>query len=304
MTEPRSRRLLVTGAGGQVGGKLIAQAAAHGFAAIATTRTELDITDRAAIEAAFASLKPDAVINAAAYTAVDRAESEAELARAINADAPGLLGAACDRTGIPLLHISTDYVFDGSAARPWREDDPPAPLGVYGRSKAEGEAALRAATANHIILRTAWVFSPCGSNFLKTMLRLAAERDELTVVDDQKGSPSAAIDIAQVLLTLARLSLDRQAAGEAPPCGTWHFCNKGVTSWYEFACAIMTGAAQRHAPAARVRPIPTSAYPTPARRPANSALDCAKLTRDFGIVPRPWEDALDDVLDRLLTPNH
>ncbi len=304
MTEPRKRRLLVTGAGGQVGTKLIGQAAAHGFAAIGTTRAELDITDRAAIEAAIAALKPDAVINAAAYTAVDRAENEPELAEAINAHAPGLLGAACDRAGVPLLHISTDYVFDGSATRPWREEDPVAPLGVYGRSKAEGEAALRRAMENHIILRTAWVFSPCGNNFVKTMLRLAAERDELTVVDDQKGSPSAAIDIAQVLLTLARLSLDRQATGEAPPRGTWHFCNAGVTSWYEFARAIMARAAARGAPAARVRPIPTSAYPTPARRPANSALDCRKLTHDFGIVPRPWEEALDDVLDRLLTPDH
>ncbi|MCW5726932.1 dTDP-4-dehydrorhamnose reductase [Parvibaculum sp.] len=304
MAEPRTRRLLVTGAGGQVGTKLVAQAAAHGFAAIGTTRAELDITDRAAIEAAIASLKPDAVVNAAAYTAVDRAESEAELAHAINAIAPGLLGAACDRAGIPLLHISTDYVFDGAAGCPWREVDPVAPLGVYGKSKAEGEDALRKATANHIILRTAWVFSPCGSNFVKTMLRLAAERDELTVIDDQRGSPSSAIDVAQVLLTLARLSLDRQAAGEAPPRGTWHFCNEGVTSWCEFACAIMAGAAARGAPAARVRPIPTSAYPTPARRPANSALDCTKLTRDFGIVPRPWEQALDDVLDRLLAPTH
>ncbi|MDO8838149.1 MAG: dTDP-4-dehydrorhamnose reductase [Parvibaculum sp.] len=304
MTEPRTRRLLVTGAGGQIGTKLIARAAAHGFAAIGTTRAELDITDRAAIDAAIASLKPDIVINAAAWTAVDRAESEPDLAHEINAHAPGLLGAACDRAGIPLLHISTDYVFDGSAARPWREEDPLAPLGVYGKSKAEGEAALRRATENHIILRTAWVFSPCGSNFVKTMLRLAAERDELTVVDDQKGSPSSAIDIARVLLTLARLSLDRQVAGEAPPRGTWHFCNAGVTSWYEFARAIMAGAAARGAPSARVRPIPTSAYPTPARRPENSALDCTKLTHDFGIVPRPWTEALDDVLDRLLTPDH
>ncbi|MEQ8327938.1 MAG: dTDP-4-dehydrorhamnose reductase [Parvibaculum sp.] len=304
MIEPHTRRLLVTGAGGQVGTKLIAEAAAHGFAAIGTTRAELDITNRVAVEAAIAALKPDAVINAAAYTAVDRAESEPELAEAVNAHAPGLLGVACNRADIPLLHVSTDYVFDGSANRPLREEDPVAPLGVYGRSKAEGEVALRRTTENHIILRTAWVFSPCGSNFVKTMLRLAAQRNELTVVNDQMGSPSAAIDIAQVLLTLARLSLDRQASGKTPPRGTWHFCNSGVTSWYEFARAIMARAAAQGAPAARVRPIPTSAYPTPARRPANSALDCTKLTNDFGIVPRPWTEALDDVLDRLLAPTH
>ncbi|MBX3489196.1 MAG: dTDP-4-dehydrorhamnose reductase [Parvibaculum sp.] len=293
------KRLLVTGAGGQVGTELAAEAAAAGFAVVAPPRAELDITDENAVAAAIAAAKPDAVVNAAAYTAVDRAESEPEQARAVNARAPGILGSACDHTGIPLLHISTDYVFDGMSERPWREGDPVAPLGVYGASKAEGEAALRVAAPRHIILRTAWVFSPHGNNFVKTMLRLASTRDELAVVDDQRGSPTSATDIAQALLALAASAVEARPA-DAPLWGTYHFCNAGVTSWCGFARAIMAGAAVRGGATARIGPIPAADYPTPARRPAYSALDCTKLKTAFGIEPRPWEEALDDTLDRLL----
>ncbi|MCW5701074.1 MAG: dTDP-4-dehydrorhamnose reductase [Bradyrhizobium sp.] len=293
------KRLLVTGAGGQVGTELAAEAAGAGFAVVAPPRAELDITDGGAVAAAIAAAKPDAVVNAAAYTAVDRAESEPEQARAVNARAPGILGKACDRAGIPLLHISTDYVFDGKSERPWREDDPVAPLGVYGASKAEGEAALRAAAPRHIILRTAWVFSPHGNNFVKTMLRLASTRDELAVVDDQRGSPTSATEIAQALLALAASAVEARPA-DAPIWGTYHFCNAGVTSWCGFARAIMAGAAVRGGATARIRPIPAADYPTPARRPTFSALDCTKLKTVFGIEPRPWEEALDGTLDRLL----
>ncbi|MBX3497341.1 MAG: dTDP-4-dehydrorhamnose reductase [Parvibaculum sp.] len=296
---PTLKRLLVTGAGGQVGTELAAEAAGAGFAVVAPAHAELDITDENAIAAAIAAAKPDAVVNAAAYTAVDRAESEPERAHAVNARAPGILGSACNRAGMPLLHISTDYVFDGMSARPWREDDPVAPLGIYGASKAEGEAALRAAAPRHIILRTAWVFSPHGNNFVRTMLRLASERDELAVVDDQRGSPTSATDIAQALLALAASAIEAKPA-DAPLWGTYHFCNAGVTSWCGFARAIMAGAAARGGATARIRPIPTADYPTPARRPAFSALDCTKLKTAFGIEPRPWEEALDDTLDRLL----
>lgn len=279
--------------------ELTVEGAAAGWAVSHLTRANLDVTDRDAVAAAIAAAKPEVLINAAAWTAVDRAESEPEAAHAVNARAPGIIGAACARARIPVLHISTDYVFDGNAKRPWREDDPVAPLGVYGASKAAGEDALRAATENHIILRTAWVFSPHGQNFVRTMLRLAAERDELAVVDDQHGCPTSATDIARVLLALAGRAANGETAREA--WGTWHFCNHGVTSWCGFARAIMAGAAARGAPAADVHPIPTSAYPTPARRPANSALDCTKLGSVFGIEPRPWAEALDEVLDRLLT---
>ncbi|MEX1153057.1 dTDP-4-dehydrorhamnose reductase [Parvibaculum sp.] len=301
MIAPPSKRVLVTGAGGQVGTELTVEAARMGFSVAALPHTDLDIADENAIAEAVTALKPDVVINAAAYTAVDKAESEPERAHAINARAPGFLGVACDRAGIPLLHISTDYVFDGNTGRPWREDDPVAPLGVYGASKAEGEDALRRATANHVILRTAWVFSPHGHNFVRTMLRLSSERDELSVVDDQLGCPTSATDVARVLLKLTSTILDDKTAGGEQPRGTFHFCNAGTTSWYGFARAIMAGAEMRGAPSAAVQPIPTSAYPTPAHRPANSALDCAKLKSVFGIEPRPWEEALDGVLDRLLT---
>jgi len=299
--DPTLKRLLVTGAGGQVGTELAAEAAAAGFAVVAPARAELDITDEKALAAAIAAAKPDAVVNAAAYTAVDRAESEPGIAHAVNARAPGILGRVCDRAGIPLLHISTDYVFDGASERPWREDDPVAPLGVYGASKAAGETALRAAAPRHIILRTAWVYSPHGNNFVKTMLRLAGARDEIAVVDDQRGSPTSATDIAQALLALAASAIDAKAT-DAPLWGTYHFCNAGVTSWCGFARAIMGGAEARGGTPARIRPIPTAGYPTPARRPAYSALDCAKLKSGFGVEPRPWAEALDDVLDRLLKP--
>ena len=294
--------MLVTGAGGQVATELVAESGALGFSIMALSRSQLDITDADAIAQAIATHRPGIVVNAAAYTVVDKAESEPELANAVNARGPGLLGAACDAAGIPLFHISTDYVFDGSATRAWQEDDPVNPLGVYGRSKAEGEALLRRATQRHIILRTAWIFGAQGNNFVKTMLRLAGERDRLSVVDDQSGNPTSATDVARVLLQLASSCIDQMKAGEDPYWGTYHFCNAGVTSWCGFARAIMEGSSRRGGPSVPITPIATAEYPTPAKRPANSALDCGKLKTVFGIVPRPWEEALGDVLDRLLEP--
>ena len=212
--------MLVTGAGGQVATELVAESGALGFSIMALSRSQLDITDADAIAQAIATHRPGIVVNAAAYTVVDKAESEPELANAVNARGPGLLGAACDAAGIPLFHISTDYVFDGSATRAWQEDDPVNPLGVYGRSKAEGEALLRRATQRHIILRTAWIFGAQGNNFVKTMLRLAGERDRLSVVDDQSGNPTSATDVARVLLQLASSCIDQMKAGDDPYLGT------------------------------------------------------------------------------------
>jgi len=244
---------------------------------------------------------PSLVINAAAYTAVDQAESEPAAAYALNAVAPGLIAQSCAAAAIPLIHISTDYVFDGTSAAPYAETDPICPVSVYGASKEAGERAVRAATPRHVIVRTAWVFSPSGRNFVKTMLRLGAARHELRIVDDQIGSPTSAADIAAALAQIAQRLRARPAP--APACGTYHFCAAGHTSWHGFAAAIFDAAHKRGFQAApRLLPIPTSAYPTPARRPLNSRLACAKLSAAFGVTPRPWRAGLHACLDALLGP--
>lgn len=289
-------KLLVTGGGGQLATELVRQAGIHQVIALA--RTELDITDAAAVFKAVGKVAPDAVVNAAAYTAVDRAESEAEIAFATNRDGPAHLATACAAHGIPLLHVSTDYVFDGAKAGAYTEQDPPgpAPLGVYGQSKAEGEAAVRAALPEHIILRSSWVFSAHGNNFVKTMLRLADERDELKVVADQHGCPTAADDLAAAILAMLPLAVEHEGRW-----GTYHFCQPEATTWHGFAEAIIDQARAAGAQLCvqRIVPITTAEYPTPARRPANSVLDCAKLTSVFGIQPRPWRVSLQEVIQEL-----
>lgn len=296
------KRLLVFGAGGQVGTELLRHGPAHGFETIGLTRQSLDITNAAAIREAIRRSQPDGVINAAAYTAVDLAESEPELAHEINGQAPGLAGEACAAAAVPVFHLSTDYVFDGEMCRPYKEDDTIAPLSVYGRSKAEGEDRLRRAAERHIILRTAWVFSPYGRNFVKTMLRLASERETLSVVDDQYGSPTSAADIARTLLSLAARTLDQSRHGGQPLWGTYHFCSVGSTTWHGFAQAIMKRAASYGTTVPLVQAIGTADYPTPARRPGNSALDCSLIQQRFGIEPRDWRLALDETMDELLAP--
>lgn len=233
-----------------------------------------------------------AVINCAAYTAVDKAESEADLAEAINARAPAILARETALLGIPLIHVSTDYVFDGGKPSPYFESDPVLPLGVYGQTKEAGEAAVRAANPHHAIVRTAWVVSARGANFINTMLRLGAERPEVRVVDDQLGCPSNAKDIAAALFTVARDLGDRS--------GTWHFVNRGEASWHDLARRVFDAAAARGLPTPLLTPITTNEYPTPAARPANSRLDTSKITADFGIDPRPWQDAVDDILTERL----
>ena len=288
-------RIIVTGAGGQVGWELVRRAPLLGHEVLAWDVAELDISNAAAVDAALAASGADVLINAAAYTAVDKAEQEPALAFAVNRDGPAHLAAACQRLHIPLLHISTDYVYDGSKAGPWLESDVPAPLGVYGASKLAGDEAVRQILPRYLILRVSWVFGVHGHNFVKTMLRLAREREELRVVADQQGCPTFAGDIADVLLELAGRSAEIDARDA---WGIYHYGGAPLTSWHGFASAIVASARARETlPVQRVTAIATTDYPTPARRPLNSVLDCSKLADRFGIRPRPWQAGLDALLD-------
>lgn len=287
-------RIAVIGAKGQVGWELTHRARRLGHEALAWDQAELDICDAAAVDRALAASGADAVINAAAYTAVDKAEQEPELAFAVNRDGPAHLAIACNRLNIPLLHISTDYVYDGGKPSPYVEDDPVAPLGVYGQSKAEGDVAVQRLLPRHLILRVSWVFGIHGYNFVKTMLRLAREREELRVVADQSGCPTYAGDIADTLLNLAERIAEIDANGA---WGAYHYCGAPVTTWHGFASAIIEQA--RGFEALRVQTITaitTTDYPTPAARPVNSVLDSSRLAFRFGIQPRPWRDGLHAVL--------
>lgn len=275
---------LVFGQTGQVAQELARRAPN----AVHLGRAQADLSDPAACVAAIRAHAPDMVINAAAYTAVDRAETDEAAALQVNGAAPGAMAQACADLGIPFLHVSTDYVFDGSGTAPWKPEDPVAPLGAYGRSKLAGEQAVRAAGGRHVILRTSWVFSSHGANFLKTMLRLGADRPALRVVADQIGGPTPAGGIAGALLTMAD-ALRQGAAG-----GTYHYAGAPDTSWACFARETFAQAGL----AVTVEDIPTEAYPTPARRPLNSRLDCATLA-DFGIARPDWPQALAEVVSEL-----
>lgn len=292
----QSRAILVTGAGGQLGTELQRCHWPQGWEVVAKDHDTLDLTDTAAIAAMMASRQWAAVINGAAYTAVDKAESDVVTAWAVNAMAPAAFGEACAKAGIPLVQVSTDYVFAGDKDGAWEVDDPVAPLGVYGASKLGGELAVRTSGARHAIVRTAWVVSAHGHNFIKTMLRVGESRDTLTVVDDQRGSPTSAADLAHALMTIAvRLVEDADA-----PTGTFHFSNAGAVSWAGFASEIFRQSALRGGPSAAVTPITTADYPTPARRPANSLLSHDAIRAAYGIEPRDWQAALSDILDDLI----
>lgn len=289
--------IIVTGADGQVGWELCRALAPLGRV-VALRRSDVDLAEHDRLREAVRGLRPALIVNAAAYTAVDRAESEREAAFAVNAVAPGVLAAEAARTGATIVHYSTDYVFDGAADRAYVEDDPPSPMSVYGASKLAGDEAVAASGAPHLILRTSWVYAARGSNFMRTMLRLAHEREELRVVADQSGAPTPARLVAQVTAQL----LARHATGAsfelpAERWGSYHVASSGVTSWYEFACAILALDPRRDDQRCRaVTPIATSEFPTPARRPAYSVLDTGKLERTWGLRMPEWRGQLELVM--------
>ncbi len=286
-------RLLITGARGQLGRELTRQGDAHELKAVA--RDQLDITDQDAVSGCIASFHPDAVINAAAFTAVDRAESNVELAFAVNRQGPANLAWACRQKDIPLIHISTDYVFNGGKQGAYHEHDPVSPLGVYGSSKLAGEIAVEQYASRWMILRTSWVFSAHGNNFVKTMLRLGAERDTLGVVSDQYGCPTSANELARAIYAV----LDAGYSDENR--SVYHFCQPEATTWHDFAKAIFSEAEKQgmDLKISTVNAITTADYPTPAKRPANSEMDCSKFEEIFNFKIHPWRDSLREVVREL-----
>ena len=283
-------KVLVTGSNGQVGYCLVQQLRQQNADFLALDRDQLDITQRQAVWQTVSDYRPDVIINAAAHTAVDKAESEVEQAFAINRDGAAYLAEAAQQIGAAMLHISTDYVFDGQATQPYTETDATAPQGVYGQSKLAGEQAVLAACSRSIILRTAWVFGEHGHNFVKTMLRLGRERDSLGIVSDQHGAPTYAGDIAAALLHIAHhITQDKPTE-----YGIYHFSGKPYVSWYQFAEAIFQQAQQQGilANTPQLLAIATPDYPTPAKRPANSCLQLDKIQQAFGISPSDWQQAL------------
>jgi dTDP-4-dehydrorhamnose reductase len=295
-------KILLLGKGGQLGWELQRALAPLGEVAaldVDSPGPSADFTRPEALARTVRAAAPEVIVNAAAYTAVDRAESEPALTRTINAEAPGVLAAAAAAMGAWLVHYSTDYVFDGSGSAPWAEEDVPAPLNVYGRTKLEGEELIRASGCRHLILRTSWLYASRGNNFARTMLKLARERDHLQVVDDQIGSPTGADLLADVTAHVLRAAVPRPEMG-----GTYHAVAAGETSWHQYARYVVefaraAGAPVRVAPEA-IAAVPTSAYPTPARRPANSRMATHKLRRTFGLALPPWREGVERMLTEVL----
>lgn len=286
-------KVLITGCYGQVGTELMNLAADYGFVAIGMDHDTLDITDKAAVKACLLAEKPSVVINAAAYTAVDKAENDQDTAFAVNATAVGYLAASCESVDIPLIHISTDYVFDGSKSDGYVEDDVVSPLGVYGTSKLAGEEEVKKKCNKHYIFRTSWVFSAHGNNFVKTMLRLGTEREVLGVVADQLGKPTSAREISRVIYEVIK--------SNKHVWGTYHLAQPKTTSWAVFAKIIFEQgkAARMPLKIKHVNEIDTKDYPTPARRPAHSELDCGKLETVFNLKINPWQESLIQVIEEL-----
>lgn len=290
-------RILVCGGSGQVGLELVGRAGAYGLEALGVTREQLDITDSHRVADLVDQYRPGLIINAAAYTHVDNAEKQSEQAYAVNRDGVTNLAEAARQADIPLVHISTDYVFSGEADKPYRETDPVAPTGIYGASKLAGEVAIQAALVRHVIVRTSWVYGVHGNNFVKTMLRLGQQRDALSVVADQFGCPTQAGSLAKALLQLAQ----RYAHEGTLAWGLYHYSGTPHCSWFDFAEEIFRQAAIKGllTKTPQVSAITTAQYPTPARRPAWSVLACTKFEQAFGIAPSDWHDDLGDVLDAL-----
>ncbi len=292
-------RIAVTGKSGQVVTALLERGEAAGHEVIALGRPELDLADPASVMRVLQAAVPDVIVSAAAYTAVDKAETEADLAHAVNGAGAGAAAQAAKTLGVPLIHVSTDYVFDGSLDRPYVEDDATGPTGAYGASKLAGEqAVLDTYPEGSAVLRVAWVYSPFGGNFVKTMLRLARDRDEVSVVADQVGNPTSALDIADgILMVAANLT----GSDDASLRGVFHMTANGEASWADFAEGIFAASAANNGPSARVKRITTAEYPTPATRPANSRLDCGRIARIHGVALPDWPTALQTVVARLQT---
>jgi dTDP-4-dehydrorhamnose reductase len=292
------RRIAVTGRQGQLVRALLEVGPAAGFDVVAIGRPDLDLAQVDTIEPALRAAKPDAIVSAAAYTAVDKAETDPDLAYAVNVTGAGWAARAAAAIGIPIVHLSTDYVYAGDKPTPYVEEDPVGPLCVYGASKLAGEQEVAAAAANHVILRTSWVYSPFGTNFVRTMLRLASERDVVRVVADQRGNPTSALALAAGVLQVIGNLLEMPDDGALR--GTFQLTNRGEATWAQFAAAIFAGSRLRGGPVARVEPITTAEYPTPARRPVQSRLDCSRIEVVHGVVLPDWQESLETCLDVLL----
>jgi len=294
-------KILLTGKNGQVGFELKRALAPLGKI-VALGSRELDLSDLSAIRETIRQYQPDVIVNPAAHTAVDRAESEEDVAKRVNSEAPGVFAEEAEKRGIPLIHYSTDYVFDGRKEGAYQEEDATSPLGVYGRTKREGEKAIQKACSRSLILRTSWVVGAHGNNFLKTMLRLASEREELKVVADQFGAPTSAALIADVTAHLLRQMMHGDAS--AFPYGIYHLVARDVTTWHEYAAFVIEFARKQgfpiKVPADKILPIPTSDYPTPARRPQNSQLSVEKLEKTFDLHLPNWQDGVVQILEQIL----
>lgn len=294
-------RVLVTGAQGQLG-RALCQSFAGSAEVIACDRNALDLSNPDSIRSRIRDVAPDVILNAGAYTAVDRAESEKEMAMAINGRAPGVLAEEARRSSALLIHYSTDYVFNGSKSTPWVEDDAPAPLSVYGATKLAGEEAIRSVNGRFLIFRTSWVYAPEGKNFLLTMLRLGKERDSLNVVDDQVGAPTTARELARATRTIAEGIVTGKFDRQPEWAGVYHMTCSGSTSWCGFARAIFErGTSLLDGKMPKVNPIATSDYPTPAKRPLNSVLSNEKVQKRFGLQLADWKSALDEVIAEIST---
>ena len=287
---------LLLGGTGQVGQE-IRRLSGQGFEVVAPDRVTVDLCDRAAIKHIICAKRWDAVINAAAYTDVDGAETNQDKAFLVNGQAPKWLAEETADRGIPIIHISTDYVFDGRKGTPYLESDLTGPINVYGRSKLAGEEGVRIRNPRHVVIRSSWVYSAQGKNFVRTILRLAAERDRLTVVADQRGCPTAASDIAKACIEIATKCASNP---DGIPYGLYHFAGGGEATWFEFACAIVELASVHLRRVPEITPIKTREYPTAAIRPLDSRLDCSAIARSFGATPRPWRQALRQTVDHLL----
>ncbi|MDM8544231.1 dTDP-4-dehydrorhamnose reductase [Desulfococcaceae bacterium HSG9] len=291
-------KILVTGSEGQLGWELLRQGDELGFEIVPADLPEVDITRSDQVSQLLQHCKPSLLINAAAYTNVDKAETDKKAAFAVNRDGSAVLARQCRIDKIPLIHVSTDFVFDGLKKRPYLENDPIAPIGVYGQSKAAGEEVVRAQLKNHIIVRTAWLYGVHGHNFVKTMLRLAQERETIRVVDDQYGCPTSAFDLAEALLTIAGRIRDNAEI----TFGTFHFCGKGIATWFDFTKEIVKSA-ESYSPikTTHITPVTTDEFPTDAARPSYSALDCGLIEKRFGIIPKPWQESLKIAIDRIFS---